>query len=70
VPSASVGTIWYSDRIEKDGYYPKTEDLNVGWVKSEYHRGNLAEGEGYYTIQGSTQKSWEVRIIRDLTRME
>jgi hypothetical protein len=55
-------------KIEKTGYYPKTENLTVGWVKSEYQRGNFTEG--VYTINGSSQKAWEVRAVRDLIRME
>jgi hypothetical protein len=55
-------------RLEKDGYFPKTENLNVGWVKSEYQRGNLRRGD--YMIQGTMQKGWEVTTIRDLIRIE
>jgi hypothetical protein len=55
-------------KIEKDGYYPKTESLTVSWVKSEYHKGNFVEGT--YMIDGNSQKAWEVRTVRDLIRVE
>jgi hypothetical protein len=55
-------------KIEKMGYYPKTENLTAAWVKSEYHRGNFVEGT--YTINGTSTKAWEVRAVRDLIKME
>lgn len=55
-------------RIEKDGYYPQTESLNVRWVKSEHYRGNLIKGQ--QTTEGTSQKTWEVRTARDLIRIE
>ena len=55
-------------RIEKEGYYPQTESLNVRWVKSEHYRGNLIKGQ--QATEGSSQRTWEVRTARDLIRME
>jgi uncharacterized lipoprotein NlpE involved in copper resistance len=55
-------------KILKEGYQPKEEKLNVGWVKSEYHLGNYSKGE--YMIKGTKQKGFEVHTIRDLTRSE
>lgn len=55
-------------RILKEGYHSKTENLNVGWVKSEYHQGHY--GKGDYMIGGNMEKGFEIRTIRDLTRAE
>jgi len=53
-------------KILKEGYEPKTESLNVGWAKSEYHQGHY--GKGDYLIKGKMQKGFEIRTIRDLVR--
>ena len=55
-------------RILKEGYHPKTEYLNVGWVKSEYHKGHYGKGE--YMIGGHFQRGFEVRTILDLMRAD
>jgi hypothetical protein len=55
-------------QIVKEGYQPRTERINVGWVKSEYHLGNYSKGE--YVVKGEKQKSYEVRTLRDLIKLE
>ncbi len=57
-----------SMRIVKEGYKPQTEQINVDWVKSEYHRGHYGKGE--YMLGGQMQKGYEVRTLRELIRLE
>jgi len=53
-------------RLLKEGYEPRTESLNVGWAKSEYHQGHY--GKGDYMLKGMMQKGFEIRTIRDLVK--
>ncbi len=55
-------------KILKEGYQPKEEKLNVGWVKSEYHLGNYSKGD--YMVRETVQKSFKVDTTRDLIRSE
>ncbi len=55
-------------KILKEGYQPKEEKLNVGWVKSEYHLGNYSKGD--YMVKGTVQKSFKVNTTRDLIKSE
>ena len=53
-------------KLLKEGYKSKEEKLNVGWVKSEYNLGNYSKGD--YVVQGSKQKAFQIRTIRELIR--
>ncbi len=55
-------------KILKEGYEPKTQNLNVGWVKSEYHQGKYSKGD--YMIKGTMQKGFQVRTTLDLKKIE
>ena len=54
--------------IEEDGYYPKKELLDEGWVVNEFLKGNYVVG--HFTIQGERKKAWKVRTIRKLQRIK
>jgi hypothetical protein len=55
-------------KIVKEGYQPRTENINAGWVRSEYHLGHYWQGE--FMLRGKMQKSYEVRTVRDLIKLE
>jgi hypothetical protein len=51
-------------RIEKEGYYTETEQLNKLWLKKENYKGDYQKG---YEAQGDTSaRVWKVRTFRDL----
>jgi len=54
-------------RILNEGYQARTEQLPVGWNKSECHQGHCSEGD--YPIGGTLQRDDEVRTPRDLIRL-
>ena len=55
-------------KILKEGYKPKTESINAGWVKSEFYQGNYAKGK--YMIDGEMKKAFEIHTLRELIRAE
>jgi len=55
-------------RLVKEGYHPRTEVINVAWVKNEYRHGHYAKGD--FVLQGRVQPGYEVRTLRDLSRLE
>jgi hypothetical protein len=55
-------------KIIKEGYKPKTESINVNWVRSEYNLGHY--GKGKFMINGEMQKGFEIHTLRELIRAE
>lgn len=55
-------------RILKEGYQPATEQINVGWVKSEYYQGHYAKGD--FMLEGKMQRGYQVLATRNLTKLE
>ncbi len=55
-------------KLLKEGYRPRTEELNVNWVKSEYRNGRY--GKADIIINGSVQKGFQVHTTRELIRAE
>ena len=49
-------------KIEKEGYFTEVEDLNLGWVRNEGHKGNF--DKEYDSDRGG--RVWMVKTTRAL----
>jgi hypothetical protein len=50
-------------KIEKEGYYTETEQLDKRWFVNEHYKGNF---DKRYKGGESSERVWEVRTTRDL----